>query len=59
MDTYSIEADTDGGFRVRAAGREGGKSEVVASFPTEAEARAWIDNQIQIELRSANASDVA
>jgi len=59
MDAYSIETDSDGGFRVRAVTRAGGRSEIVASFPTEREAREWMDNQTMIDLRSANASDVA
>jgi len=59
MDTYSIETDSDGGFRVRAVRSTDGRSEIVAEFPTESEARAWMDNQIQIDLRAANASDVA
>ena len=58
MDTYFIEADSDGGFRVRAVRSHDGRSEVVAEFPTESEARAWMNNQIQIDLKSANASDV-
>jgi hypothetical protein len=58
MDTYAIETDSDGGFRVRVTGVDG-KARVVEDFPSEREARAWVNDQIQIALRSANASDVA
>lgn len=52
MDTYSIEA-IQGGYEVR---REGGQ--IVASFPTRRQAQEWIDAQVQIAMKIANASDV-
>jgi hypothetical protein len=58
MDNYAVEADSDGGFRVRVSG-EDGKARMVEGFPTEAEAEAWVNDQIKISLRSANVSDVA
>jgi hypothetical protein len=58
METYSIEA-TQSGYEVRANGTESGGVQIVASFPTRQQAREWIDQQVQIAMKSANASDVA
>ena len=56
--TYSIETDARGNHQVRASRPEGGAGHIVASFRTEAEARAWIDNQLQIKVRMATSSDI-
>jgi hypothetical protein len=58
MDSYAIEPDGDAGFRVRVTGT-GGKVRVVGGFPTRREAQPWVNDQIQIGLKAANASDVA
>jgi hypothetical protein len=58
MDTHAVEADSEGGFRVRVTAPDG-EVQVVGGFPTEQEAEAWVNDQFQIGLRTANASDVA
>jgi hypothetical protein len=58
MDTYSVETDSDGGFRVRVINADG-RWHVVTGFATERDAEGWLNEQIQIALKSANASDVA
>ena len=59
MDTYAIEAKTEGGFqvRVRSASEEPGR--IVNTFSTEREAEDWVNSQIQIALRDISASDIA
>ena len=59
MLTYAIESDDRGGFHVRAAETPEEKSHIVMSFETWQKAREWIDDQTQIAMKSANASDVA
>ncbi len=58
MDTFSIEA-IQGGYEVRANGPERDGGRIVASFPTRQQAQEWIDAQVQISMKTANASDVA
>jgi len=58
MDTYCIETEGEG-FQVIAVGPDGRHGSIVASFATRQEAQAWIDNQVQIAMKSAIASDVA
>jgi hypothetical protein len=58
MDSYSIETDSDGGYRVRVTNPDG-RWHVVTGFENRQAARQWIDAQTQIALKSANASDVA
>jgi hypothetical protein len=59
MNTYSIEADSNGGYEVRVVDTSGKGSHVAVSFPTRQQAQEWIDAQIQIAMKTANASDVA
>jgi hypothetical protein len=58
METYSIEAN-QGGYEVRVNSPEPDGVQIAASFPTRQQAQEWIDQQIQIAMKTANASDVA
>ena len=58
MDTYSVETDSDGGFRVRVTNADR-NWHVVTGFAKEREAEDWVNEQIQIALRAADASDIA
>jgi len=58
MDTYSIEADGQGAFHVRAARPDDREGHAVATFPTPRQAQDWIDNQIRIAMMTATASDL-
>lgn len=58
METYSIEAN-QGGYEVRVKSPKPAGVQIAASFPTRREAQEWIDEQTQIAMKTANASDVA
>jgi hypothetical protein len=59
MDSYSIEADGNGGFQVVVLDSAfwGGRR-VVGAFPTFDLAQEWVNAQTESDTRSANASDV-
>jgi hypothetical protein len=59
MDTYSVETDPAGGYRVRITGPDGDNRRVMTGFSTRNEAQTWIDAQTQIVMRSDIASDGA
>jgi hypothetical protein len=58
MDTYSIEADGQGAFNVRAAKQDNRAGLAIATFPTPRQAQEWIDNQIRMTMTTATASDL-
>jgi len=59
MNRYWVETDENGGVRVWVAAPGDDAGQIADSFPTRREAEAWINEQLQIAIRSANASDVA
>jgi hypothetical protein len=59
MNTYSIEADGNGGYQVRVTGPRGDNDHIVAGFAIWRQAQEWIDSQIRIAMQTDNASDVA
>jgi len=59
MNTYSIEADGHGSFKVRITTPDGGVVQIVGGFATERKAEDWVNEQIRLALRTTNASDVA
>jgi hypothetical protein len=59
MDTYSVESDGGSGFKVRARSADNDIGRIVGLFPSEREAEDWINQLIQLTMKTANASDGA
>jgi hypothetical protein len=54
MDTYSVEPDGTGSFRVRIRAARDDPGRIAGTFPTVGQARQWVEDQIRA---AADASD--
>lgn len=58
MDTYSIEANGDGAYKIRVTAPDGSSREV-PDFPTWDDAQLWVNEQTEIAMKTVIASDGA